>query len=484
MDNRFKMSFFKGSVAASVGTVSSIFFHFIRVMLMTRCLPKNEFGLYVLILVIVHSFTILGGLGLDLTLVKFIAGETEEEEEHSAFWPIVIIRILFLVFLGLTVLFVGHHLSTFVDKRVADYLLLIPVMFFAASFRDLFYSTLQGLQQFTKYATVQILSAMARFLLIVVFIELGLLSVRILIYIEIFVPLCSIAAQLLLIPFKLIPDFRLSVDRFTRIIRFGIPLYLNSILTLIVDRANIFIIGAFLTLENIAIYDVADKVPQGFTRLFRSFILVYFPNLSKLFSDGNREDALKIINRSLIIISFGISFTVFSSFLFRSEIIILLFSESYLSASLALPLLMLNFCLRAISNTMGYSLVSAGYSSVPVKVNTFSSVTLIIGSLVAIPVLGIMGAIYSLLLMNTVSQSIYYFYLSKAGIKVKPLKYLKPLFLMIILAGAYYLLGIEIIIFKLIFLLSYVYLCRLIIDEFSEIKDTFSSLIHHLKPAN
>ena len=483
MDNRFKLDFLKGSVATSMGTMSSIVFHFISVMIMTRYLPKNEFGLYILILVIVHCLTILGGLGLDLTLVKFITGETATEK-HSVFWHIVTARVIFLGFLGVTVFLIGHLLVSFVDKRVEDYLLLIPIMFLASSFRDLFYSTLQGLKQFTKYASVQTLSAIMRFLLIVVFLKLDHLSVRTLIYIEIFVPLCSITAQLILIPFNLIPRFKLSVEKFTRVIRFGIPLYLNSILTLVIDRANIFIIGAFLTLESIAIYDVADKIPQGFVRIFRSFIIVYFPNLSKLFSDGKEADAQKIINRSLVLFSFGISLAVFFVFLFRKEIILLLFSESYLGASLALPLLMFNFYLRAISNIMGYSLVSAGYSSVPVKTNTVSSATLIAGSFVAIPLFGIMGAICSLLLMNIVSQTIYYYYFLKFGIKVGALRYLKPLFLMLILSGAYTLLGMEALFLKLAFLLAYICLCRVIVDEFSIITDMFGKLIHHLRPAS
>ena len=67
MDKQFKSKFLKGSFTTAIGTVSSMGFHFLSIMIMTRYLPKEEFGLYILIIAIVNFFNLFCGLGLDLT---------------------------------------------------------------------------------------------------------------------------------------------------------------------------------------------------------------------------------------------------------------------------------------------------------------------------------------------------------------------------------------------------------------------------------
>jgi len=84
MDQLFKRNFLKGSTAATIGTVSTMVFHFGSLMLLTRYLSKDEFGIYALILVIVYLFSIIGGFGLEYTLVKFIS--TDKEESRNQFW--------------------------------------------------------------------------------------------------------------------------------------------------------------------------------------------------------------------------------------------------------------------------------------------------------------------------------------------------------------------------------------------------------------
>ena len=144
----------------------------------------------------------------------------------------------------------------------------------------------------------------------------------------------------------------------------------------------------------------------------------------------------------------------------------MIFSEKYLETSLAFSLLMLNFSLRAISNLMGYSLVSAGQASVPAKVNFVASLMNILGCLLLIPQFGFNGAVYSLIIMNVISQILYARYLAKNQIPVAVLQYLKPVFFYLILVGGYVMLGIQSYLVNLVISGAFLAFCWLKIEEF------------------
>jgi len=61
MDKNLKKNILKGSAATSIGTVTGMIFQFVTVMIMARYVPKDDFGIYVLVMVIVNMFNLLGG---------------------------------------------------------------------------------------------------------------------------------------------------------------------------------------------------------------------------------------------------------------------------------------------------------------------------------------------------------------------------------------------------------------------------------------
>jgi len=414
MNKDFLTRFLKGSAAASAGTFASVFCHFLSVMILTRVFSKEAFGIYILILVLVQCLKMLAGLGMDLTLVREISGK-KENTKSAAFRSILAVRVLALGILTLLCLTVGGWMFPLLHQGLSSYLYLLPPLFILTSFRELFYYTLQGLQYFKKYALVQITSALVRVALVAIFAAAGSLDLSLLLFIEIFSLGASVATALFLLPVRRMLE-RSGPLPWRELLRFSVPLYGNNILTFLYDRINIIMIGIFLSLESIAFFEVARKIPEGVARLFQPFIVVYFPNLASLFAEDRKNEARLLMNRSLSLVALLFSGVFLGSLLFRAEIIRLLFSETYREAAPAFAVLMFCFLLRAVSNVMGYSLVSAGHSSVPVKINSVSSVVNLGGSILLIPVFGFIGAAYALLLMVVVSTALHSFYLSRAGL--------------------------------------------------------------------
>lgn len=483
MEKGFVRALIKDSALTSVGAAFTVFFHFLSIVILSRYLGKNPLGLYFLIMAVCHVLTVISGLGLDLTLVKFLSAEGSGEP-GQAFWPILTIRLILGGFLVTGLALGGESLAAIINTEMTDYVFLMAVIFFLGSMRDLLYHTLQGLRRFRAYAVIQTSSAFLRVLLIVGLIWFGTFTLRSLFWIEMVVPLFCILTQVPAIRFHHLGAFEAHRLRWKDALRFGFPLYLNNLLTVIIDRANVFLMGGLLSLEGVAIYEISGKIPAGLLRILRSFILVYFPNLSHLVSKEAKEDVQQLIQQALTFSSLLISFLALGVFLFRESIMAMVFSEVYAKAGLFLFLMMINLLLRMLTNLMGYAVVSAGYASAPVKANSLSSLLLVTGSLCLIPLLGVTGAIVSLLIMNVASQGMFYRYLLASGVRVNLAGPLRPFLIAMFLCGVYsalrpssLFLGWWPIVIKLLYLGGYGLGCRLWVKEVGTVVSLGSRLV-------
>jgi O-antigen/teichoic acid export membrane protein len=475
MDKNFKKNFLKGSAAATIGTVASMIFHFISIMIITRFLTKEEFGLYAIILVITHLFNLLGGLGLELTLVREIAGGNESNKKNILF-PVLVMRGMQVLFVSVVFyLFSGLILPIF-GEGIEAFILQVTILFALTNFKELFYNLLQGLNYFKKFASVQIVSAFIRVLLIGAVILWGELSLEYLINIEILTAAIAFLFLIIIAPLKQLINITADKTIYKKILSFSIPLYMNNLLTFTYDRVHFFILAIYLTPVSVALFDVASKIPDALKRIFQSFIIVFFPNISNLFSRGDIKGGESLMIRSLSLFSTVIIFGVLISALFSNEITILLFSSNYIDSAPAFALLMIVFYLRVVANIMGYTLVSAGFASVPVKTNSVSSIISVGGSLLLIPMIGFMGAVYALVGMNIASQLFYHYYLKKAGIKRGTAEYVRPAVIGLVIYCIYLIQPFQSITVKIIFLLLYPAAGWFLIPEVKNISVFFSNL--------
>ncbi|MHA2099996.1 MAG: oligosaccharide flippase family protein [Candidatus Kariarchaeaceae archaeon] len=407
MDKKFKEKFLKGSAATSIGQASSMAIHFLSIMILTRVIPKWDFGIYALIVLIVNQLISFSGFGLDTTLVRFIASD-KDEEKYTVFFKILLLRTISVLFFVLAFYLSYHIILPLFDDKIISFSSYVILFFVLGNYRDLFFTVFQGLKIFKKYAALQFISSILRLVLIIVFYSMNILDLNNLILIEIYTLVTILVVQILLIPWNKLVKRNIDAIKMRAIINFTFPIYLNNLFSSVHRRFNVFIIGALLTPVSVAYYDIGNKIPAALRRMYNSYLLVFFPNLSNLFSRGERSSGEKLINKSLIIISIFLSVGVLISFLFRNEIMTLVFSEKYAESSFVFSLLMLNLTLGALATLLGYSNLSAGYPKVPMKVNIVSSVLSLGGSLLMIPPFGYVGAAYSLIIMNTFAQLLYF----------------------------------------------------------------------------
>jgi len=430
----------------------------------------------VLIIVISTFLDTISGLALEQSLVKFISS-ANDLERRSTFIPTLIIRIILIVVAVILVVLFGNSLMTVFSFTATEFLYVIIILFILSSFRGLFYNLLQGMNLFKKYASVQIITSLLRVALLIVIILINELTLTNVLFVEMVAVTFTVLLQLALIPYKEVIHWDVNLKNIKRILRFTIPLYFNGLLGFIQYQANIFIISAYLNPVSIANYDVAGKIPQASMKGFQSFIIVFYPNLSRLLSRGERDAALTLMNKSIFTFSIAINLLLLVSFLFNKEIILLLFSDKYLDSSLAFSFLMVAFYLNAMSNIMGYSLVSAGFPSKTFKANIAASAISLIGAFLMVPLWGFMGAVYSMLLTSLSSLLFHYLYLTKYEMKIKLISLVKPSLITISVLLLYYQFTPDNLIFKNLLLIVYLIAVYFLLPE---VKEIFSQIVSHL----
>lgn len=105
-------------------------------------------------------------------------------------------------------------------------------------------------------------------------------------------------------------------------------------MTFLFQRADTFIIGGFIGPAEIAIYEIARKIPESIESLYEAFRKVYFPFISDLFGQKKNQEATDMLNHSVRLIAVAGVFGILVAFFFGSEIITLLFSSGYERSSL------------------------------------------------------------------------------------------------------------------------------------------------------
>ncbi len=478
MDRAFKKNFLKGSAAASIGQVASMVFHFFSITMLARTMQIKEFGFYSLILAIVYLFNTVGSFGLEVTLVKFITADDADDRQFTLF-PILLLKLIVTSFICMIFFTFSNFILPLFDVNLQEFSLYITFLIFLGSFRDVFYNLLQGLNLFKKYAFVQTISAAVRAGLIVVFIFSSILTLDKLIAIEIFTTSLSVIVLLALIPFKGLLKFSKDFFIYKRIIKFALPVYFNNLFSIIHGKSNLFLIGIYLTPASVAYYDVASKIPEALSKLFNSYIMVYFPNSAKLLARGDKDSAINLMNTSVSILSILLGFMAFLSFGFGKDLAILLFSEKYQGISLAFALLIFNFQIRSSATIMGYSILSAGYPEIPMKVNIITSIISLGGTMLFLPTVGYIGAVYSLLLMNITSLFLYQHYLKKLEFNLDLKKLLQPLFILVIFGGIFFFLpgSNSFIILKIAIILVYISLNWFLVEEVKTLLKNFKKII-------
>jgi len=430
VNQHFLPRFIKGIAATSSGVFFEIALGFFSLMVAVRYIPKEQFGIFVLLQVISFFFMIIGGLPLDGIAVTRLIASSEDKKKIEITNTALTYRFLTALIMTLLILPCKPLILLIVKyEQLSQLFIYVPLLFLFSTFYDFLQKILQGFHKYGKMAVVQVMNGSLKILLIILFLIVFRMGVLGLIYAFLLSFAIAILFQYFAIPVK--KKFNFNPAVFSEIFKFGFPLGLNNILTFIYKKVDRFMLGAMMNPTGVAYYEIASKIPENSRRMYQSFQSVFFPHMSELFSKNENTDAEKVLNNSLRFVAFLTLFGALVATLFQKEIIRILFSDRYLESAHAFSLLMIATSIGLIGNVLGTSLVSAGYSRPPLLVNIFSTVTNVLGNLIMIPIWGVLGAVYATILTSAISNPILVWFFKKNGIRISIKEYIKPFLLFV-----------------------------------------------------
>lgn len=228
---------------------------------------------------------------------------------------------------------------------------------------------------------------------------------------------------------------------------------------------------------SLAQYSIADKIPSAIVRLYASFIIVFFPSISLLFNQNQNDDAKELINKTISALNTFIAPIILLTFIFKEEIVILLFSDKYLPAAFAFFLLTAVIYFRSVSAITGYSIVAKGKPLHSFMINFVSTIIGLTLAFILTPAYGIEGAVYSIFISRLISAIGGILTLRGYSLSIKIIPVFYPLILATIFILFYKTISVTSTLFSVFFMLFYIGIQVLIFIEFRNAIKTLFNII-------
>lgn len=415
--------FISSTISLGSFNILNMLLGFGGIIFVTHYFSTEVFGAYTLLLVVI-SFLGVSTFGLDWSISRFIARAEDESSKECLFSTAVIMRLGSIILASLLCWFGRRFLMMlFGDSLLPDILVYIPLLFILESFRVFLKSVLQGCLLFNKIGITDLISSSLNFILVIVVVYGIKGNITWLILAKTFSSFFSCIFAFLSVPIRKRISFHVGI--FKELIKFGFPLQINDILSFICARIDTLVIAALLGPANIALYEVARKIPDNLRTLYESFRQVYYPFLAKRYALEDKRHASKLLNDSTRFVAFFTLLGAVITIVFGQDIIRLFFSEKYLPSAPIFMILMLNLSIALVSNVMGTTLVAVGDSQKPLIINIINAATSWLGCILLIPPFSILGAAIA----TTFGTALTYpptIYFLRRKIDLKNAAYLKP----------------------------------------------------------
>jgi O-antigen/teichoic acid export membrane protein len=181
-------------------------------------------------------------------------------------------------------------------------------------------------------------------------------------------------------------------------LRFSVPLIPNSSFYRLFDAGDRYVLGYFLGNAAVGVYTAAYTMGSAFSTLMAPLHFVLLPALAELWNTGNLDELGEYLSRTLRYSGMVLLPALAGICLFPGPILGLVVSQAYDQAALYLPVLSLSFLIYALGVPGNHLLVTAGHTRKLLAVNGVI-VALNLGlNLLAIPLVGIWGAVLCTLL--------------------------------------------------------------------------------------
>lgn len=367
-------------------------------VVLARVLGPEAYGEYTWVMATVYLLAVVGALGMPKASVRFIA-----EYRTNRHWQLLkglFIRGLQLI--GLTgialVAIVTVAILFLVESPTEAWLLLL--LFGAAlvplrSFLDFEMGVSRGLKKMVlAFAPTSIFRPLLLMGAIGFAVAIGTevssgeaLGLTALVY------LVLVVGHGFVIWRKLPDESRLSEARFAekKWLRVSLPLLLAAASFMLLSRTDVIMLGILSDSRNVGLYNSASRTAQLTGYVAIALNSIAGPLISELFTRGERQKLQELAGR-VSAWTFWPSLAIGLGLIVLARPVLGLFGSEFAAARIPLVVLVAGYVLASSVGSVAYLLDMTGYQDYTAKVVAMSSVLNIVLNVVAIPLLGAVGA--------------------------------------------------------------------------------------------
>jgi len=430
----------------SVSILAGFFGYLIR-MVLARNLSPAEYGLFFACLTFITFIALFKRLGLHSALLKFIPDlqvKKKYGQIKEAIVAVMGINILLSVVIGALIVLFSQFLAThyFKEQAAVQILYLFAIVFVVMTFK--FYLRII-FNAFQRMFTFSIMYLVENSLILIIILVLFYFqkSISNAVYAHI---ITFIVVFLVFLPFffKTFPFFkyktRFSSELTKKLLRFGIPVALTGIGSIIILYTDTLILTYFRPLAEVGIYNVVVPTAMLLNFFASSVNQVIFPMVSELWAKKLKNHLVigaELLQKYSFFVVVPAALVMFS---FPTILIKVFFGQAYVSGALTLQLLVIGLVFFIVAGINMTILSAINKPVVTTKIMLTGGLFNLITNFYFIPKYGMIGAGITSLASYLLIMMMSAFYLTKfISINVPVMKWIKTfgagLLFVLVIAG-------------------------------------------------
>jgi len=396
-DNHLK-ELVRGSGAALIIKIAGLLLSYLFTLLITRMYGAGTMGVFALSITILTILSMLGRLGFDTALVRFVAeyaSQNRMDLVREVYVKALRIVIPFCFFLSILLFFSSSFIAEkiFHKEHLSVYLKIISLAIIPMAIIFMNSESLRGLRKIKEHAFLHDVSILlfATVMLILSFLIVLDNHVPLIVYI---IGIAGAAGFSIVLWFKR-ADISSSGNcnnlKSMNLLSVSLPMLLTSSLFLVMWWTDTIMLGIFRTEGEVGIYSVALKIATLASITLFSINTIAAPKFAEFYGKGDMKSLEKIIKQSSKLIFWSSLIIILCIFLFPS-FILGLFGAPFKAGIYALLFLSFGQFINAASGSVGWILQMTGRQKACQNITLLAAAMNIVLNALLIPKYGINGA--------------------------------------------------------------------------------------------
>ena len=396
----------KGSGISFILKIIGMGFGYIFTILLTRNYGAKITGIYALSLVVLQVGTIIGRLGMDTAVLRFIAEYNSQNKKNivnEVYKKIIKLIIPISLVISISVFFLSPYISHYFFHKnyLSNYFRIISIGIVPYVLFIINSESLRGLRKIKEYAFLQNIG--------ISFLTSVFLGLSLFIFKNDYIPVSIYILSLILISLlsfflwfknfhfignRFLTDNKFNAISYKNIFSVSTPMLISGSLGFFLGLIDIAILGIFKTSAAVGIYSVAVKLSSVVVLSLGAINTIAAPKFVEFWGKGDKHGLLKMARQSTEII-FWTSFPIVLIITIFPYSILGFFGSEFKTGAIALIMLAFGQFINAISGSVGYILEMTGFQLFTQNIMIVSVIINIILNLLLIPRYSIDGAAFA-----------------------------------------------------------------------------------------